>query len=244
MGSVERRQVRKCKGNSGDLLTSPHANVSRSQEVILKQAPLVGEERASGCEEVAPRLGDSGRREANQHFFPPPVHVGQRRCAAVARRGELGEKRHCRAPFVGLDAECVHSKTALARGLREKHHESGHLALGRRPVAHEDHVLDPAVVSPLQEGSQLALKDLVAIGAPQQPVLAELAWWLMAPGTALRIVGELLAGPAALAPLPLRLSIIIGGVAQVAGLVLIFLTLYPRIRATGSALREAKGERF
>ena len=77
-----------------------------------------------------------------------------------------------------------------------------------------------------------------------KPVLAELAWWLLAPGTALRIIGELLAGPAALAALPLRLSIIVGGVAQVAGLVLIFLTLYPRIRATGSALREAKGERF
>jgi heme/copper-type cytochrome/quinol oxidase subunit 1 len=77
-----------------------------------------------------------------------------------------------------------------------------------------------------------------------KPLLAELAWWMLAPGTALRVAGELLAGPSALAPLALRLAIIVGGVAQVTGLVLIFLTLYPRIRATGSALREAKGERF
>ena len=77
-----------------------------------------------------------------------------------------------------------------------------------------------------------------------KPLLAELAWWMLAPGTALRVAGELLAGPVALAPMPVRVSIIAGGVAQVVGLVLIFLTLYPRIRATGSALREAKGERF
>ena len=77
-----------------------------------------------------------------------------------------------------------------------------------------------------------------------KPLLAELAWWMLAPGTALRVAGELLAGPVALAPMPVRVCIIAGGVAQVVGLVLIFLTLYPRIRATGSALREAKGERF
>ena len=77
-----------------------------------------------------------------------------------------------------------------------------------------------------------------------KPRLAELAWWMLAPGTALRVVGELLAGAGPLAPPPARVAIIAGGVAQVAGLVLVFVTLYPRIRATGSALREAKGERF
>ncbi len=77
-----------------------------------------------------------------------------------------------------------------------------------------------------------------------KPLLAEVAWWLLAPGTALRVVGELLAGAAALAPLPIRVAIIVGGIAQVTGLAMVFLTLYPRIRATGSALREAKGERF
>jgi heme/copper-type cytochrome/quinol oxidase subunit 1 len=77
-----------------------------------------------------------------------------------------------------------------------------------------------------------------------KPMLAELAWWMLAPGTAVRMAGELLAGTAAFAPVPVRVAIIVGGVAQVVGLVMIFLTLYPRIRATGSALREAKGERF
>jgi heme/copper-type cytochrome/quinol oxidase subunit 1 len=77
-----------------------------------------------------------------------------------------------------------------------------------------------------------------------KPVLAEIAWWMLAPGTAMRIVGELVAGATAQPPLAVRAAIIIGGVAQVVGLVMIFGTLYPRIRATGSALREAKGERF
>jgi len=77
-----------------------------------------------------------------------------------------------------------------------------------------------------------------------KPRMAEVAWWLLAPGTAIRIVGELLAGAPPLPPLPIRATIIVGGLAQVTGLALVFWTLLPRIRATGSALREAKGERF
>jgi heme/copper-type cytochrome/quinol oxidase subunit 1 len=77
-----------------------------------------------------------------------------------------------------------------------------------------------------------------------RPRMAEMAWWMLAPGTALRIVGELLSGASPLPPLPIRAMIIVGGLAQVTGLMLVFWTLLPRIRATGSALREARGERF
>jgi len=42
----------------------------------------------------------------------------------------------------------------------------------------------------------------------------------------------------------LRTAILVGGLAQAVGLALVFWTLYPRIRAAGSAQREAKGERF
>jgi heme/copper-type cytochrome/quinol oxidase subunit 1 len=75
-----------------------------------------------------------------------------------------------------------------------------------------------------------------------KPALANVAWWCLAPGTAVRIAAEVLAGPA---PSPfVRGAIIFGGLAQATGLVLVFWTLYPRIRAAGSAQREAKGERF
>ncbi|MHB1310958.1 MAG: hypothetical protein ACYC3L_02990 [Gemmatimonadaceae bacterium] len=75
-----------------------------------------------------------------------------------------------------------------------------------------------------------------------KPALAEAAWWCLAPGTAVRIVAEVLAGPA---PSPfVRGAILTGGLLQAAGLALVFWTLYPRIRAAGSAQREAKGERF
>lgn len=75
-----------------------------------------------------------------------------------------------------------------------------------------------------------------------KPRLAEAAWWCIAPGTALRITAEVLAG---FDPGPvLRISIVIGGLLQAVGLALVFWTLLPRIRAAGSAQREAKGERF
>jgi heme/copper-type cytochrome/quinol oxidase subunit 1 len=75
-----------------------------------------------------------------------------------------------------------------------------------------------------------------------QPRLAETAWWCIAPGTLLRISAEVLAG---FDPGPgLRLIIVLGGLLQAVGLALVFWTLFPRIRAAGSAQREAKGERF
>lgn len=75
-----------------------------------------------------------------------------------------------------------------------------------------------------------------------KPALAEAAWWCLAPGTAVRSAAEMLAGPAPGAVT--RVAIIGGGLAQAIGLALVFRTLYPRIRAAGSAQREARGERF
>ncbi len=75
-----------------------------------------------------------------------------------------------------------------------------------------------------------------------KPGLAEAAWWCLTSGTALRVASEVLAGfdPGAW----LRAAIVAGGLLQATGLALVFWTLYPRIRAAGSAQREAKGERF
>jgi heme/copper-type cytochrome/quinol oxidase subunit 1 len=75
-----------------------------------------------------------------------------------------------------------------------------------------------------------------------RPALAEAAYWLLATGTALRILGELLR-PGTAAPW-LRLTIVAGGLLQVAALGVYFYTMWPRIRAVGSQAREARGERF
>jgi hypothetical protein len=42
----------------------------------------------------------------------------------------------------------------------------------------------------------------------------------------------------------LRLIVVAGGLAQVAGIGLFFVTMWSRIRPTGSAAREERGERF
>jgi hypothetical protein len=72
--------------------------------------------------------------------------------------------------------------------------------------------------------------------------MAEAAYWLLTVGTSTRIVGELLR-PATSA-LALRWAIVLGGFAQIAGLLVFFYTMWSRIRGLGSAAREAKGERF
>jgi cbb3-type cytochrome oxidase subunit 1 len=74
------------------------------------------------------------------------------------------------------------------------------------------------------------------------PAMAEAAYWLLTVGTSTRIVGELLR-PATSA-LALRWAIVLGGFAQIAGLLVFFYTMWSRIRGLGSAAREAKGERF
>ncbi len=74
------------------------------------------------------------------------------------------------------------------------------------------------------------------------PERAELSYWVLTIATATRFVCE-----AARAWSPagwLGWLVVAGGLGQAVGLVLYFVTLWPRIRAVGSHLREARGERF
>lgn len=74
------------------------------------------------------------------------------------------------------------------------------------------------------------------------PRAAEAAYWLVAPGTALRVVGELLRP--ALGATWLRWVVVLAGLAQIAGIALFFFNMWSRIRPVGSRAREAAGERF
>lgn len=75
--------------------------------------------------------------------------------------------------------------------------------------------------------------------APQR---VELAYWSVATGTALRIAGEI--GRSSSGATWLRWLVVVSSLAQVAGMALFFFTMWSRVRAVGSAGREAKGERF
>lgn len=75
-----------------------------------------------------------------------------------------------------------------------------------------------------------------------RPELASASYWLLAVGTAVRLAGEI-ARSGVDHPV-LRLLVVAGGLAQVAGIGLFFTTMWTRIRATGSAAREERGERF
>jgi heme/copper-type cytochrome/quinol oxidase subunit 1 len=75
-----------------------------------------------------------------------------------------------------------------------------------------------------------------------RPAVAEAAYWLVAGGTAGRVVAEL-ARPAVDA-LWLRWIVVLCSFAQIAGIALFFHTMWGRIRPVGSQAREAKGERF
>ena len=74
------------------------------------------------------------------------------------------------------------------------------------------------------------------------PRLANVAYWLVTTGTAARIAGEL--ARAATAAVWVRAVVVVASFAQVAGLGVFFFTMWSRIRAVGSAAREAAGERF
>jgi cbb3-type cytochrome oxidase subunit 1 len=74
------------------------------------------------------------------------------------------------------------------------------------------------------------------------PRLAEAAYWFVTLGTAIRVVGELARG--ASGARWLRIAIVLAGFAQIVGILLFFYTNWSRIRGVGSAIREAKGERF
>lgn len=75
-----------------------------------------------------------------------------------------------------------------------------------------------------------------------RPGLAQLAWWLIVPGTLLRALTEWTASPDH--GTTTRLLISGGATLQMVGLLVFFGTMVTRIRAVGSRLREAQGERF
>ncbi|HEX5436601.1 MAG TPA: hypothetical protein VFW98_05560 [Gemmatimonadaceae bacterium] len=74
------------------------------------------------------------------------------------------------------------------------------------------------------------------------PRLAGAAYWMLAGGTGVRVVGELLR--ASVGAVWLRVLVVLAGFAQIAGILLFFYTTWSRIRPVGSKVREAKGERF
>jgi cbb3-type cytochrome oxidase subunit 1 len=75
-----------------------------------------------------------------------------------------------------------------------------------------------------------------------RPGLAAASYWLLAVGTAVRLAGEIARTGAD--GRVLRWLVVAGGLAQVAGIGLFFVTMWTRIRSTGSAAREERGERF
>lgn len=75
-----------------------------------------------------------------------------------------------------------------------------------------------------------------------RPALAEAAYYLVTAGTAARVLGEL--ARLELDGRRLRWTIVVAGLLQISGLLLFFHTMWPRIRAAGSTVRESRGERF
>jgi heme/copper-type cytochrome/quinol oxidase subunit 1 len=78
--------------------------------------------------------------------------------------------------------------------------------------------------------------------ARYSPLLTEASYWLLTGGTAARFIAELTRDSAN--GNVIRWAIVLASFSQVAALLLFFYTMWSRIRAVGSAVREAKGERF
>jgi heme/copper-type cytochrome/quinol oxidase subunit 1 len=74
------------------------------------------------------------------------------------------------------------------------------------------------------------------------PAQIEAVYWILTLGTAGRIVGEVARDAGA--PTWLRWVVLSGGLGQVVGLALFIWAIRARIRAVGSQVREARGERF
>jgi heme/copper-type cytochrome/quinol oxidase subunit 1 len=74
------------------------------------------------------------------------------------------------------------------------------------------------------------------------PRAAEIAYWFVGGGTALRVTAELARSEASVPWL--RIATLAAGVLQVIGLLVFFYTMWSRIRPLGSQAREAQGERF
>lgn len=75
-----------------------------------------------------------------------------------------------------------------------------------------------------------------------RPALAEASYWMLTVGSAVRVVGELLRP--GLSAAWLRWAVLLGGLLQIGALAVFFYNMWSRIRAAGSAVREARGERF
>ena len=75
-----------------------------------------------------------------------------------------------------------------------------------------------------------------------RPALAEAAYWLIATGTAGRVIAEMARD--VIEADWLRWVVVTTGLAQILSMLLFFYTMWSRIRAVGSQMREAKGERF
>lgn len=75
-----------------------------------------------------------------------------------------------------------------------------------------------------------------------RPERAEAAYWLLALGTGVRLLAEVLRAWAD--GRWLAYGVVVGGLGQAAGLAVYFWTMWSRIRPVGSQVREAKGERF
>jgi heme/copper-type cytochrome/quinol oxidase subunit 1 len=118
-----------------------------------------------------------------------------------------------------------------------------HHALAPRVVSAHTHLILVGFVMMMILGVALWMFPRPAKGDSRyRPEVAEAAYWLVSVGTACRAVGELLPedpGTSAVAWV-----IIAGGVAQGAGLVVFFATMWSRIRPVGRQAREAAGERF
>jgi cbb3-type cytochrome oxidase subunit 1 len=74
------------------------------------------------------------------------------------------------------------------------------------------------------------------------PRLIEVVYWLLTISTAARFVAEAIRSTSQ--SRLLAWVVVIGGLGQVAGLMLYFWTMWPRIRPVGSQIREAAGEKF
>jgi cbb3-type cytochrome oxidase subunit 1 len=74
------------------------------------------------------------------------------------------------------------------------------------------------------------------------PKAAEVAYWLVASGTALRVLGELMHEE--VSSILIRVAVLVTGALQISGIAVFFFTMWSRIRPLGSQTREAQGERF
>lgn len=75
-----------------------------------------------------------------------------------------------------------------------------------------------------------------------RPEYAEIVYWTLLLSTCLRFLFELLRAWAT--PPWFGWVVFLAGLGQTIGLVFFFVTMWPRIRAAGSKMREATGERF